>query len=74
MNIYDIKRLTEQTSPYFFSRKTLKFFNQTMRDFKLKKQADGRVKIQAPMKDHAGNYVGKTVRYFNPSTNNLDRE
>ena len=26
--IYDIKRLTEDTAPHFFTRKTMRFFNQ----------------------------------------------
>lgn len=66
MTIYQIKRLTAQTSPYFFSRKTLSFFGQTMRSFSVRKQKDGRYKISAPMP------YGETVRYFNPINNELE--
>ncbi len=68
LTIYDIKRLTAETSPYFFSRNTLKFFRQTLRDFRVYKQVDGRYKIIAPMP------VGETIRYFNPINNELERE
>jgi hypothetical protein len=37
MTIYEIKARTKETSPYFFSRKTMKFFGQTMKSFKVKK-------------------------------------
>jgi hypothetical protein len=71
--IYDIKRLSESTSPYFFASKTLKFFGQTMRSFSVRKQHDGRVKISAPMIDRrTGRNMGETVRYFNPLTNVLE--
>ena len=74
MTIYDIKQATSETAPYFFTSKTLKFFGQTMRSFRIKKQIDGRIRISAPMTDRfTGRYMGETVRYFNPNTNNLDR-
>jgi len=71
MNIYDIKRLTAETSPYFFSRKTLKFFGQTMKSFKVYKQDDGRYKITADtfMGDIP---TGKTIKFFNPTNNKLE--
>ena len=31
--IYDIKYLTKESLPYYFSRDTLKCFNQTLKDF-----------------------------------------
>ena len=72
LTIYDIKRLTAETSPYFFVPKTLKFFGQTMRSFSVKKQPDGRYLITAPMKDRTtGREMGTTKRYFNPTTNEL---
>lgn len=71
MNIYDIKRATAETSPYFFTRETLRFFGQRMRDFKVKKQPDGRIKIAAPI-IHRGIPAGETVRYFNPINNQLE--
>jgi hypothetical protein len=72
MTIYEIKNRTQETSPYFFERKTLKFFNQTMKSFKVYKQLDARYMITAPMYDRSGRKVGETVRYFNPQTNKLD--
>lgn len=72
LTIYDIKRMSEATSPYFFSPKTLKFFGQTMRSFSIKKQHDGRYYISAPMYCE-GRKVGLTERYFNPLTNELKR-
>jgi len=71
MNIYDIKRLTLETSPYFFSRRTLKFFGQTMNDFRIKKQKDGRYKIFADV-FLDGQKVHETIRYFNSETNELE--
>jgi hypothetical protein len=72
MTIYEIKNRTLESSPYFFTRDTLKFFGQTMRSFSVKKQADGRYKIAAPIIDHRGERRGQTVRFFNPETNTLD--
>ena len=72
MTIYQIKRLTAETSPYFFSRNTLRFFGQRMRDFKVAKQADGRFKISAPLRDSNMRVYGQTIRYFNPTNNELE--
>lgn len=73
MTIYDIKRLTQETAPYFFTAKTLKFFGQTCRSFSVRKQADGRYLISAPMIDRfTGRNVGTTKRYFNPANNTLE--
>jgi hypothetical protein len=72
MTIQEIKNRTQETSPYFFTRNTMKFFHQTMRSFRVKKQPDGRYLITAPMKDFNGNKVGQTVRYFNPANNELE--
>jgi hypothetical protein len=75
MTIYEIKEKTAKTAPYFFTTKTLKFFGQTMSKFRIKKQADGRIKISQPMTDRCeGRIVGETIRYFNPVTNELERE
>ena len=35
--IYDIKRYTLDSGPYFFSRDTMKFFKQTLKDFRITK-------------------------------------
>lgn len=77
MTIYEIKRLTARTSPHFFTRSTLAFFGQRMRDFKVQKQSDGRYRISAPMYRKEGGwliYVAWTIRYFNPANNELERE
>tara|TARA_R100001443_G_scaffold8555_1_gene17941 strand:- start:1608 stop:1823 length:216 start_codon:yes stop_codon:yes gene_type:complete len=65
--IYEIKRLTKDKAPYFFSRDTMRFFGQTLKDFKVGSFKDGRFKITA--KSWGGN---ETVRYFNPKTNDLE--
>lgn len=71
LTIYDIKRLTKETSPEYFTLKTMKFFGQTLKDFRVSKQEDGRYLISAKMKDN-GKVVGETKRYFNPTTNKLE--
>ncbi len=76
MTIYDIKRLTAKTNPYFFSRDTMKFFNQTLKDYRVYKHEQNNVKgffIVASMKDHSGKNMGFTRRFFNPETNELDK-
>ena len=73
MTIYDIKRLTQETSPYYFTTKALKFFGQTMRSFKLKKQPDGRIHIKAPIY-YDRHFHGYSERWFNPLTNELERQ
>lgn len=72
LTIYDIKRLTAETSPYFFSRDTMRFFHQTLRSYSVTKQADGRYRIAADMRDSNGRHMGVTERFFNPATNTLD--
>lgn len=75
MTIYEIKELTAKNEPYFFSHKTLKFFGQTLKSFKVTKEPDGRYRVSAPMRDSiTGKNMGTTVRYFNPLTNELERE
>ena len=71
LTIYDIKRLTTETSPFFFDRKTLKFFGQRMNSFKIYKQADGRYLVTAPIIIDF-KQIGTTERYFNPITNELE--
>jgi hypothetical protein len=73
MTIYEIKELTKETSPYFFSDSTLRFFGQTMASFKVYQQADGRFMITAPCSD-GSRKMPATVRYFNPDNNELERE
>lgn len=71
LTIYDIKRLTAETEPYFFSAKNMKFFGQTLKMFRVYRQSDGRYLIKAPRYD-CGKQRGYTERYFNPVTNQLD--
>lgn len=72
MTIYEIKNRTLQSSPYFFTPKTLRFFGQTMKSFRIQKQKDGRYLIYAPICINGRN-IGETIRYFNPITNELER-
>jgi hypothetical protein len=72
MTIYEIKSRTAENQPFFFSRETMKFFHQTLKDFRIKKQADGKYRISAPIRDHAGKVHGETVRFFNPTTNDFE--
>lgn len=66
MTIYEIKRLTEKTEPYFFSRNTMKFFKQTLKDFRVYKLNKFEYLITA--KSFAGNL---TQRIFDIRTNEL---
>ena len=73
MNIYEIQERTQKTSPYFFSKDTMQFFNQTMSKWKVAKVIE-RYRISQVMRDHTGKNMGTTIRYFNPVTNELERE
>lgn len=72
MTIYDIKRETAETEPYFFKHNTMKFFHQKLSDFSVYKLPNGKYKIVAPMKDHDGRFVGYTKRIYNPETKELE--
>ena len=72
ITISEIKRRTSETSPYFFDAKTMKFFNQKMSDFKVRKLENGKYEIYAPRKDYNGKSMGVTKRIFNPETNELE--
>jgi hypothetical protein len=67
MTIYDIKYRTQETNPYFFSTKTLKFFGQTLKSFRVYKQKSGKFLITA-----SGRYGLITKRLFNPINNELE--
>lgn len=73
MTIYEIKERTQKTAPFFFARKNMAFFGQTLRDFSVIKQKDGRFRISAPS---GPNWRGKhkTVRYFNPANDMLEHD
>jgi len=70
--IYEIKKLTKESAPYFFDKETMKFFNQRLKDFKVFSKDKDRFKISAPSYDYRGEYMGDTIRYFNPTTNELE--
>ena len=71
MTIYKIKEAVAQTESYFFNTKSLKFFGQTLRSFSVHKAGE-RFYISAPIKDSSGRIVGRTERFFNPATNQLE--
>tara|TARA_Y100001973_G_C5182886_1_gene325977 strand:+ start:82 stop:339 length:258 start_codon:yes stop_codon:yes gene_type:complete len=71
MTIYDIKRMSEDKAPYFFDRKSMKFFGQTLKDFSVKKLNEERYYISAPMRDSNGHQVGITKRVFDVRTREL---
>ena len=71
MTIYEIKRLTRETAPYFFSPKTMRFFGQRLKDFKVYKQRDGKFLIVAKSGENWEG-VHYTKRLFNPVNNELE--
>lgn len=70
MTIYEIKRRTEETAPEFFTRGTMKFFGQTLKDYKVYKIDNENYLITAPMRMR-GKVIGHTRRLFNTETNKL---
>lgn len=68
MNIQYIKD-NVVNEPYFFSEDTMNFFNQKLKDFKVKHIEEDIYKVSAPMRNHNGEVMGKTVRYFNRTNN-----
>ena len=49
----------------------MKFFNQTLKDFSVKKLNEERYYISAPMRDSRGHQVGVTKRVFDVRTREL---
>jgi hypothetical protein len=75
--IEEIEEATREKCPHYFDRETLKFFGQTMKSFKVSDNGDGRFKISAPSfwwKNGKKTFMGESVRYFNPATNDLEDE
>jgi hypothetical protein len=70
MTIYEIKARTKETSQYFFSRKTMKFFGQTMKSFKVRKLNEHEYYIFAPSYLN-GKMMGYTQRIFDTRNNKL---
>lgn len=60
--IYDIKRCSYADSPYFFTRDTMRFFKQTLKDFRVYKEGFNKWHIVALSKFEHGTH--KTERYF----------
>lgn len=48
MTIYEIAEKTREKEPYFFTPKTMKFFGQTMKSFKVRTSPAGNIYILAP--------------------------
>ena len=71
MTIYEIKKQTEETAPYFFSKETLKFFGQTMKSFKVKKLNEKEYLITAPSYSNR-KLMGQTQRIFNVDSKKLE--
>ena len=71
MRIYDIKKMSKDKAPYFFERKSMKFFNQTLKDFSVKKLNEEKYYISAPMRDSRGHQMGITKRIFDIRTREL---
>jgi|GEM_PF-2236255 len=71
MNIYQIKSATEKTAPYFFCRRTMRFFGQTLRSFRVTKREDGKYDVIAPRKVGERTH-GNTHRVYNPENNKLE--
>lgn len=70
--IHEIKRLTKENHPLFFSYREMKMCGQRLEDFSIIAQDDGRWLISAPIRNPLFVKGSKTVRYFNPVTNTLD--
>lgn len=75
MTIYEIKRRAVSTGN-FFDRDTMKFFHQTLKDFRVEKSCKypGTYYFHAHMRDMEGRIVGETERWFDPTTNKILRE
>ena len=69
--IGDIKEATLNTSPYFFSRETLRFFGQRMSDFTVARISPHEFRIAAPIR---GTFATETVRIFDAFTGELKNE
>jgi hypothetical protein len=70
MTIYEIKRRTAETEPYFFSRSAMRFFHQTLKDFKVYKIDERYYLIEAPFgpREHR---LGKSYHIYNSITNTI---
>lgn len=77
LSIYEIKRRVQahdSQNPYFFNRNTMKFFKQTLKDFRVRKLKDGKFFIYATDKQGHKDFLrgfNVTARVFDPQTNTL---
>lgn len=67
LSIYDIKRLSEENGTYYFTRKTMRFFGQTLASFSVSRFGDDKFYICAPAPCGT-----KSERIFNPFTKELE--
>lgn len=65
MTIYEIKRRSHEKKPYYFDRKTMKFFNQTLKDFRVYKLENDIYQFRAKRP------YGETIAYFDAITNDI---
>jgi hypothetical protein len=70
LTISDIKYQVEQKGSYFFSRSSMKFFKQTIKDFSVKRYGDDKFYLSS--KYGNGCPIGKTERIFNPFSGELE--
>ena len=70
MTIQEIKQRTKTSAPHYFSADTLRFFNQKLTDFKVKKLNETEYLIYAPSY-WDGRLMGKSIRIFETITNDL---
>lgn len=66
MTIYEIKRRSYEKKPYYFDRKTMKFFNQTLKDFRVYKITNNIYEFRANCS------YGETIAYFDAITNDIN--
>lgn len=75
--IYEIKAALSQSEDenHFFDRKTLKFFGQTMKSFRVTKtDRPGVFRLSAPIIDAQGRKMGETVRFYDAQRKTFTRE
>lgn len=68
MTIYEIKRRSQEKKPYYFSRDTMKFFGQTLKDFKVYKLTNNIYEFRA------NRPYGETRAYFDAITNDINTD
>ncbi len=71
MTIYEIKRRSQAKKPYYFHKDTMKFFNQTLKDFKVEKLENFNNVYMFWAKSWAGNV---TQAYFDAITNDINND